>query len=151
MAEVTIGDRLLTIQANGRRLALLVKLNASWNTQDGWAEATEFQRQLQTQVQAVISLPIDDLPPSRAAIYSQINLAQSFITLGESAGFSGIPSATAIQQRLTQAQQQAVTLQDRQAQSYALGALGRLYEQRARQSSQTTEREKLLATSATVY
>ena len=132
IAEAVGGDRLLTLQAHVQRLSLLVHL-ANSKRQDAAAEADEFRDPLRTQLQAVLNLPVKDLPPSRAAIYSQINLAQSCIALWQSAVFADAPSPEAIRQLLLHAQQQAITIQDPQAQSYALGVLGHLYEQLVRQ------------------
>ncbi|MDJ0705478.1 MAG: CHAT domain-containing protein [Leptolyngbyaceae cyanobacterium MO_188.B28] len=132
IAQETTGDRLLIVQANVKRLTLLVQLSANLRNQDASVvEPDEFRDLLRTQLQAVLNLPTQDLPPSRAAIYSQINLAQSFLTLWQASTFSDSPAPEVILQQLTHAHQQAVTLQDRQAQSYALGVLGLLYEQRA--------------------
>ncbi|NET32691.1 MAG: CHAT domain-containing protein [Cyanothece sp. SIO1E1] len=131
IAEAIMGDRLLTIQTNVQQLTLLVQLHTWLHNQQALSEVETLRPQLQTQLQAVLNLPVDDLPPSRTTIYSQINLAQSLITLWQSAILQNTPTPAVIRQRLIAAQQQAAILQDRQAESYALGMLGNLYEQQA--------------------
>ncbi|MGF1981239.1 MAG: CHAT domain-containing protein [Nostoc sp. CmiSLP01] len=64
----------------------------------------------------------NNLSPSRSTIYSRINLAKSLVKLGTK---EYTPSAKV----LAIAIQEAENLSDRQAQSYALGYLGGLYEQ----------------------
>ena len=79
---------------------------------------------LASQIQAQIS----NLPPNRAAIYAQINFAQSLTRLGQTSTASTF-SQTEIGQILARALQQAKTLNDARAQAYALGQLGAVYEQ----------------------
>ncbi|MBD2295479.1 CHAT domain-containing protein [Anabaena sphaerica FACHB-251] len=62
-----------------------------------------------------------NLFPSRSTIYAYINLAKSLVKLGNQKNESAKFLATAIQQ--------AKSINDQKAQSYALGYLGRLYEQ----------------------
>jgi len=64
----------------------------------------------------------NNLSPSRSTIYSRINLAKSLVKLGTK-------EYTASAKLLAIAIQEAENLSDRQAQSYALGYLGGLYEQ----------------------
>lgn len=71
-----------------------------------------------------IQTKIDDLPPSRTAVYAGINFAQSLMKLG-----SRGEKQQEIAQLLATAVQQARSLQDRRTESYALGVLGELYEQ----------------------
>ncbi|MBD2680642.1 MULTISPECIES: CHAT domain-containing protein [Nostoc] len=63
-----------------------------------------------------------NLSPSRSTIYSRINLAKSLVKLGTK-------EYTTSAKLLAIAIQEAENLSDRQAQSYALGYLGGLYEQ----------------------
>lgn len=66
-----------------------------------------------------------NLPPSRAAVYAQVNFAESLM---ERRRIS--PSEPSeIAQLLAKAIEQAKMLKDSRAESYALGELGRLYEQ----------------------
>ncbi|HEY9711445.1 MAG TPA: CHAT domain-containing protein, partial [Oculatellaceae cyanobacterium] len=68
---------------------------------------------------------LTNLPPSRAAVYAQVNLAESLI-----ARRSNSPDQRSeIAMLLAKAIQQARGLKDSRAESYALGELGRLYEQ----------------------
>ncbi|MDZ8186188.1 MAG: CHAT domain-containing protein [Nostoc sp. ChiSLP02] len=64
----------------------------------------------------------NNVSPSRSTIYSRINLAKSLVKLGTQEN-------TASAKLLATAIQEAENLSDRQAQSYALGYLGGLYEQ----------------------
>jgi CHAT domain-containing protein len=76
-----------------------------------------------------------NLPPSRANIYAQLNFAQSLTKLGSREELEVEQSsprhqypASSIAQILATAVQQARSLKDRVAESYALGQLGGLYE-----------------------
>jgi CHAT domain-containing protein len=71
---------------------------------------------------------IANLPLSRAAVYAQINLAQSLSRLKQLSP-ENTPSWTEIGQILAKAIQQAKSLNDVRVQAYALGQLGGLYEQ----------------------
>ncbi|HEY9672322.1 MAG TPA: CHAT domain-containing protein [Waterburya sp.] len=84
------------------------------------SEAQALASQIQTQ--------LSNLPPSRAAVYAQINFAQSLTRLKQENSAS-TPSQTEIGQILARALQQAKGLNDLRAQAYALGQLGALYEQ----------------------
>ncbi|MBD2413743.1 CHAT domain-containing protein [Nostoc calcicola FACHB-3891] len=64
----------------------------------------------------------NNLSPSRSTIYARINLAKSLVKLGTQ-------EYTTSAKLLATAIQEAENLSDRQAQSYALGYLGGLYEQ----------------------
>ncbi|MBT9315777.1 CHAT domain-containing protein [Leptothoe spongobia] len=91
----------------------------------------QLRLQLQTQLLTVKRLP--SLAPNRTNLYTQINLAKSYIALQKSPETTIRPSATEIFDLLSQVQQQAVAINDTDAQSYALGTLGGLYEQSAKQ------------------
>ena len=93
---------------------------------------------------------LQQLPPSRKAIYAQVNAAASAITLLGTApeqrppvaAHVNRPRAEDIAQLLQAAAAQAQQLQDARSQSYALGQLGHLYEQtqqwqQAQEHSQT--------------
>ncbi|HEY9607946.1 tetratricopeptide repeat protein, partial [Allocoleopsis sp.] len=79
---------------------------------------------LASQIQAEIS----NLPSNRAAVYAQINFAQSLTRLGQMSTTSTF-SSREIGQILAKALQQAKTLNDARTQAYALGQLGAVYEQ----------------------
>jgi CHAT domain-containing protein len=64
--------------------------------------------------------------PSRATLYTQLNLAQNLIQLKKESPDS--PTVDAIAQLIAAAYNQAKTLQDPRTESYALGQLGELYE-----------------------
>ncbi|HAX76955.1 MAG TPA: hypothetical protein DCY88_14235, partial [Cyanobacteria bacterium UBA11372] len=74
-----------------------------------------------------IEANLNNLPPSRAAVYARINLAQSLIRLKQQ-NYPNARSELEIAQVLVAAIQQAKSLQDQQATSYALGIMGELYE-----------------------
>ncbi|HEY9910056.1 MAG TPA: CHAT domain-containing protein [Thermosynechococcaceae cyanobacterium] len=86
----------------------------------------------QAEVQHLLS-PIQSqlaqLPPGRLAAYASINLAQSLIKIrGKGAGELSSPVLSTAAQGLATAVQQVRSIGDRQAESYALGTLGSLYE-----------------------
>ncbi len=73
-----------------------------------------------------IETQLSQLPNNRSTIFATINLAQSLLCSTD------VPDAT-IAKHLTQAITQAQSIQDKRAESYALGTLGKLYERQARQ------------------
>ena len=111
------------LQSQLNQLSLLVETQQWENSQALW---------LQIQPQ------IANLPPSRMAVYAQINLAQSLIQLKENITTNSV-SWQAIAKLLAVAVQQAKSLGDKRAEAYAVGSLGSLYEQ----SQQWNEAEKL--------
>ena len=66
-----------------------------------------------------IQSQLQNLPPSRWGIYAQVNFAETLLS----------HSPTRLAHLLARAVQQAQTLNDSQAEAYALGQLGKLYEQ----------------------
>lgn len=95
------------LQAQIYQLEMLIKLKRS-------AEAQNVLTALPTQ--------LANLPASQTTIYAQIELAENLVKLE--------PKATsAVAKLLATAQKQAKTLGNPRAESYALGRLGRLYEQ----------------------
>ncbi|WP_088889419.1 CHAT domain-containing protein [Leptolyngbya ohadii] len=93
--------------------------------EDGsWEQAKDLISDLQ--------LRLDRLPASHAAIYARIHFVQTWLELEEAiAGDLPLPAAplrTAATQ-LAIARQQAELLQDGRAESYAMGNLGKLYQQ----------------------
>jgi len=78
---------------------------------------------LVSQVQAQLS----SLPLSRAAVYAQVNFAESLMKMGSNTGAKA--QLQTIAQLLARAIQQAQQLNDQRAESYALGQLGHLYMQ----------------------
>ena len=99
------------LQAQLNQLSLLVEENKELNNISRlWSQ---------------ISSEIADLPPSRPAVYAQINLAQSLMKM-TSRKEAQVQDITSI---LARAVQQSRNLGDRRATSSALGTLGELYEQ----------------------
>ncbi|MBE9068375.1 CHAT domain-containing protein [Leptolyngbya cf. ectocarpi LEGE 11479] len=98
-----------------------------------------FFPQLSTQLQIQFSLvrQLPSLPPNRANLFTQISLAKSYIALQKSEKPTVTPAITNIVELLNQVQQQAVATGDTEAQSYALGVLGGLYEQLSVQPNNT--------------
>ncbi|MCT7985241.1 CHAT domain-containing protein [Laspinema sp. A4] len=90
-----------------------------------------------------IQVQLDELPPSRGTVYDRIHLSHSLIKLflTESSPDSTLSDRhlREIATGLATAVQQAKTLQDPRAESYALGSLGHLYELAA----QSQEAQKL--------
>jgi CHAT domain-containing protein len=108
-------------QAQLNQLSLLIKLKR-------FSEAEALWTSLNSQ--------LSNLPPSRTRIYQQINLAQSLVKLGQTENFqvkanSQIPTFNEIDQILTRSAAQAKSLGDYQAEAYALGSRGALYEMSA--------------------
>ncbi|MEM7061822.1 MAG: CHAT domain-containing protein [Cyanobacteria bacterium P01_B01_bin.77] len=115
-----------------QRFALLVNLHLGKFPQGFFPQLST---QLQTQLSLVKQLP--SLSPNRANLYTQISLAKSYIALRKTSTPTVIPAVTDIVELISQVQQQAVTTGDTEAQSYALGVLGGLYEQLSVQSNDT--------------
>lgn len=109
---------LTRIRANLNRLSLLIDT-------EQWAQAQSLVTEIATQ--------LDRLPPSQALTYAQVNFAQSLAKLNRGASTpvdtaaTSSPSSTA-ETILLRARQQAQTLTDFRAESFALGSLGELYE-----------------------
>ncbi len=74
-----------------------------------------------------IQSEISSLPPSRTSVYTRIKFAQTLTKLKENTS-RDTPSWLNIAQQLSTAIEQAQSLQDRRAESYAQGSLGELYE-----------------------
>ena len=122
------------IQAHLNLLSLLLEKN-----QDRDALA------LSSQIQSEIS----NLPPSRSSVYTRIKFAQNLTQLKEKLSID-TPSWLNIAQQLSTAIEQAQSLQDRRAESYAMGSLGELYE-KTRQFSDAQElTEKALFTAQSI-
>lgn len=147
------------IQAQLNHFQLLLDLRAWWSDQtqrrigscSSLSEAglcqrsKEFLSQIQSTLsrdalalQNQIESQLASLPPSRAALYTQISFAQSLMQTDST------PSVESI---LNTALKQARALQDRRAETYALGYLGKLYDQRGQlsQASQLTQQALMLA------
>jgi len=79
-----------------------------------------------------IQAQFEQLPANRSTIYHQIHWATHLINIGESqlaAAAGAQPNLQTVAQQLSHAVEQARALTDRRAEAYALGTLGRVYEQ----------------------
>ena len=106
----------LRLQAQLNLLSLLIETGK-------WLEAAKLGSTIQP---LMVSLPAN-----RTTIYAQLNFARSLTKLGTRDGLeaeTSSPSLSSIAQILAAAVQQARSLKDRTAQSYAVGQLGGLYE-----------------------
>jgi CHAT domain-containing protein len=102
------------IQAQVIQLNLLIQA-------ERWAEAQTLWTQIQPQ--------LAELPPSRLAVYTRIDVAQSLMKIGGKGAGGESKPILASARLLANALQQARSLNDARAESYALGTLGTLYEQ----------------------
>ncbi len=138
-AETVAADRfsLLRIQAQLNQLGLLIEVQQ-------WSKAESLRQKIPD--------PLEALPPSRPAVYAQVNLAKNLISLklknrtlacpiaeetenqpssrNETADEPCPPAAAPeVIQLLNAAVQKAEALQEQRGKSYALGHLGQLYEE----------------------
>ncbi len=127
--KIALNQELIT-QAKLNQLSLLV---AEGNLDDVEVLVREIQGNLK------------QLPLSQAAIYGQINLAQSLLKLSQK---SLVPNSE-IAQILATAISDAESLGDKRAQSYGLGTLGALYEKNQQwpEAKQLTEQALILSQS----
>jgi CHAT domain-containing protein len=139
-ADAIAGFPTTRIQALVNQLSLIVEGGIK-------GDRASLTQPLLPQIQAQLA----DLPLSRLNVYARINFAQSLIKLGtreedtgtqkptdsgnssdtlsaSSSAQSPLPNVREIAQILATAIQQAKSLEDQQAQAYALGSLGGLYE-----------------------
>lgn len=145
-ATVTTASPIPKIQAQLNHFKLLLEIQKWWEEQTNrriasWSKFGEseliqrgkdFLSQLEVRLsqdrqalQSQIESTLASLSPNRAAIYAQINFAQ---------GLMQSKQTDKVEPILNAALQEAVSLQDKQAQTYALGYLGRLYHQQGQLS-----------------
>ncbi len=113
-----------------------LNLLSLWLEIEQWSQALDLLPTIQQAIAPRLAKgEIASLPPSRTAIETRLNLAQSLIQLWsqeQKQEFSfetlKIPNFSEIESILTVAVEQARNLSDLPAESYALGQLGRLYE-----------------------
>jgi CHAT domain-containing protein len=118
----------LRIQAQLNQLSLLIE-------EQRLPEARSLSAQIQSQ--------LDNLPPSRTAVYARINLAQSVSKLS--------PSEVDIAAKLlAKAIEQAKSLGDQRATAYALGNLGDLYEKTGQLNEAKNLTEEALVLAQTI-
>ena len=115
-AQAASADPSTRIQSQLNQLSLLVKT-----------------KQFSHALASISQIPseLEKLPPSRMAVNAKINFAQSLIELGKG-GTTGIEKTNVQMQSaqiLAKAIGEAQNLEDKRAESYALGTLGELYEQ----------------------
>ena len=122
-AALTAANPVTKVQAEINQLSLLV-------TTKDTATAKELLPQITTQ--------LDKLPPSQTNIYARLHLVQSLLKLKSKPETLAKISATAVQQ--------AQTLADKRAESFALGTLGNIYEQ----TKQFANAEKLTKQALTI-
>ncbi|MEQ9371316.1 MAG: CHAT domain-containing protein [Coleofasciculus chthonoplastes F3-SA18-01] len=148
-AAKNASNSLIQIKAQLNQLSLLID-----------SEQNETAIALLPQIQVSLAT----LSPSRAAVYAQVNLADSLMRMGsdvetchgtsgcqlvgagltdnvtpETGSAKALTTNSAIAQLLAKAIQQARQIQDAKAESYAIGQLGKLYEQK----QQLAEAQKL--------
>lgn len=125
-AASTATTTLTQVEAQLNQLSLLIE------TQN-WTDAQTLVPQIYAQ--------LSNLPLNRAAVYAQVNFAESLIKMGSNVDYTKpallgerdiitpapIPNPSAIAQLLARAIHQARQLNDHRAESYALGQLGHLY------------------------
>ena len=121
--ERSAADKTTQIQAQLNLLSLL--------TESGRTEAA-------IALKAQLTAPISQLSPSRAAVYAAVNFAQCALALTPQ---QSLETAQQLARSIAQAQ----SLQDRRAESYALGTLGLVYEKSADFANATATTERALA------
>ena len=117
-AAETAPTQMARLEAQLNQLSLLVET-------EQWTPAQVLVLQIKAQ--------LADVAPSRMAIYARVNLAESLLASApkgaeENASY-GLAPVSELAPLLATAVQQAKDLQDTKAESYALGQLGKLYEQ----------------------
>ncbi len=112
-AAATTSFPLIQIQAKLNQLSLLLE-----QKQDNSAQTLTLLPQ--------INSLLPQLPISRPSLYASVNFAQSLMKLA-----SNQDTITNITQILNQTSDRAQEIDDRKAESYALGTLGEFYEQQA--------------------
>ncbi|MGL5080111.1 MAG: CHAT domain-containing protein [Microcoleaceae cyanobacterium] len=116
------------IRARLNTLSFLLDLAATWDQHKSPELASQVQAKISSQMAnwPELEAAISTLPPGRTAIYARLDLAQSLLKLSRSE-----PALMQDTERiLTTAWEQANRLGDRRTQSYGLGYLGELFEQR---------------------
>ncbi|NDJ20665.1 CHAT domain-containing protein [Nostoc sp. B(2019)] len=132
-AASTVFSPITRIQAQVNQLRLLLKTQ----------QFKDFQALL-----SPIQTQFADLPPSRTAISARINFAES-LTQFKKDTTADTPSWLDIAQILSTAVGQAKSLQDKRTESYALGVLGKVYEQTQQKSdAQNLTQQALLIAQA---
>ncbi|MBD2579927.1 CHAT domain-containing protein [Oscillatoria sp. FACHB-1406] len=114
-------SQLPTLQANLNRLSLLVEIEKELPSPGGRAEILKLLE---------IQNAIEQLPPTHEALAAKINYARSLRLIASSRGYDSAQlSEQNIESILQQTVRQAQASADKKAAAYAIGNLGRLYEQ----------------------
>ena len=100
-------------------------------------------RALATQIEP----QLESIPPSRTSVYALVNYVQSIENLSGKKIFNDREAVNNIAAKIAKAAQQAETLGDDRAQSYALGYLGHIYEQtqQLKSAKKLTQKALILA------
>ncbi|WP_424097176.1 CHAT domain-containing protein [Moorena producens] len=152
----------LDIEPKLQRLSLLIDFHNWLETltdedkdQNKTTRLQELKSKINDQVKELLNSEITKLPASRTAIYAQINFVESLITYDLKSNkhqdnlqrSSFILQPYEIAHTLVKALQEAQLLDDKRAESYALGTLGKLYEQTQQwyQAQEFTEKALTIA------
>lgn len=132
-------------QASANATSATQKIKAQLNQLSLLLESSQIQVSEAQALLSQIQPQIADLTPSRMAVYARINFAQSLKKLKQNTNIN-TPSWLEIAQILACGVQQAESLKDPRATSYALGSLGGLYENQQLAIAQNlTEKALLIA------
>ncbi len=129
------------VQAQLNQLSLLLEFFSTKEATNTFKDALPLSDQILTE--------INKLVPSRNSVYARIQFASILMNLIEKSN-TPIFSNLNIAQLLSTAIEQAQNLKDQQAQSYALGTLGRLYEKNNQLADALELTEKALFIAQTI-
>lgn len=131
-AATTAPGELARLEAQMNQLSLLLDMNQKLATET-------LMRHLEPQ--------LANLSPSRAGVYMQVNWAVSALRSHTQWANTDLPTFREIAAQLAVAVQQARSLQDARAESFAVGHLGYLYEQTKqwKEAEELTQKANLLA------
>jgi CHAT domain-containing protein len=91
------------------------------------------------------------LPPSRSTLHARLNFAYTVLKQRSvDRSMPGLPDAIALSQWLTVTLEQAKTLNDQRSESYALGLIGKLYEQQQQVQQALAATRQAVATSQSI-
>ncbi|MEC4805824.1 MAG: CHAT domain-containing protein [Jaaginema sp. PMC 1079.18] len=114
----------VTLLAQLNQLSLIVNLQQSYPQHQETIETLLQTYPSVSELEQTILQQLNSLPPSQKTVDARINLANTLLQLKNSANFPEIE--TQLQQSLNQAEQ----IHNKRSQSYAVGKLGTLYEQK---------------------
>ncbi|MCU0535239.1 MAG: CHAT domain-containing protein [Hydrococcus sp. Prado102] len=141
--STTSANPLLKQEAQLNQLSLLIEDRR-------WSDVRLLLPQIQSE--------LTTLTPSRSAIYAWVNFAENLMKL-ESVGGNGLSPLPELENSqtsddtakiLAKAIQEARRLQDQRAESYALGTLGKLYEQKQQKTDAQNLTEQALQLAQTI-